>query len=142
MPLKLNSLALNDRAEDGAWIDYDKDEGARFKLRSTKSKIYQQAAARAGRGLDQRQMNKNPERWLEHTIILHAECVILDWEGIDWDGPFPCTPENKLKLLQEIPDLREWIFKEAMDLANFQAEAVAEDAAALKSGPGVAPPVG
>ncbi len=52
-----------------------------------------------------------------------AETLILDWDGIKGrDGEdLECTIENKLQLLNDLPQLREVIWAEANKVANFMA---------------------
>ncbi len=120
----------NERAKSGTWIKFDED--GEFLIASTNSREFRNFTAvevrKAGVKI------KKAGAYEEITTRALAECCILDWKGLDDNKkPFPCTPENKMKLLKDCPEIRAWVAEQAGEIANFQAEALAEDAADLKS---------
>lgn len=116
--------------ENTAWIDGP--EGAKFHIRSTEAPQYRQKILALGRQ-HQHRIKRDPKLQQELTIQTMAESILIGWEGVTDNGaPLPCTPENK-KLLLEIPEIRDLISTESQDLANFRLEAIAAEAAAIKS---------
>ena len=117
-------------AADGVWVEM---EDARFKIRSTDSKTYRKAMTKIAKR-NQTRLRKDPEAIHEATIEGLADGILIDWQGIEENGqPLPCNDANKRKVLQ-IETIRTFLATEAQDLANFQREGQAEDAADLKSG--------
>ncbi len=60
-----------------------------------------------------------------------AATVILDWQGITHPTTgeiLPYNQENALMLMRELPDLFADLQEQAMELANFQSEALDDDA--------------
>lgn len=66
----------------------------------------------------------------ELTQEAFAETVILGWEGVtNEEGEhLDFTKDNAMKLFKDMPDLWSEIRDTAMKMANFQAEALEEDA--------------
>lgn len=64
--------------------------------------------------------DEDSERCLVRAL---AETVILSWTGVrDREGEeIEFSVENAVTLLTELPDLRDLIFEEAQNVANFQA---------------------
>lgn len=123
----------------GVWLTYD---GAQFKLAATGTPEYTRAMAKAARKHPTHKVRKDAALAANIAREALADAVVLDWKGVTDQGKeVPCTRENKLALL-DIEAFREWVSTEAQDVANFQAEALAEDAAAVKSGSPVVGEVG
>jgi len=52
-----------------------------------------------------------------------AETIVLDWKNIEVNGkPFPYSVENAIKLLTDLPELRNTINDIANELEGYQAE--------------------
>lgn len=117
--------------DDGVWLEFD---GAQFLVASSKSNRFTTAIARRTRKLNQTELRRRPEILLKLSHAVMAEECLLDWKGVTvGDEPFPCTPENKAALM-DLPDFRDWLATACGDLDNYREEALAADAAALKSG--------
>ncbi len=75
--------------------------------------------------------NEDMDTTLANSIMLEvfAETVILDWKGVNDDKgkPLPCTKENVLNILVELPDLFAELRDAAGKQANFRATTVEED---------------
>lgn len=122
--------AEGDMAENGVWVEMD---GARFKIRSSDSKIYRKIAGKLGKKRSGSVLRKSTEAQLELSIEIMADAVLIDFEGVEENGkPLANTLENRLKLCRLEP-IRNFIATECQDLENFQKEAVAADAEDLKS---------
>lgn len=134
MNIKAHTIK-QDLASAGVWKAYD---GASFLIASSSSQVYKAKAGKAYKRLNNREAQQDPGIMLKAATEITADCVLLDWKGVDDDGqPFPCTRENRIALLTNAPDFAAWVAEQAADIANFQAEALAEDARALKSGAAV-----
>jgi len=140
--MNITDFTIDDDKATGVWIDFDKDEGVAFKLAYGNGKAFAAASARIGKRYPAHRIQADESLLHKMTTEVIAEAVIIDWRGLEDNGkPFPCTPENKAKLLK-IDTFREWIATQSRDLRNYQAGATAEDAATLKSGGGVDDEVG
>jgi hypothetical protein len=127
------------KVKEGVWLEYD---GAKFLIASSGTPKYTRALQRAFKGVPQHKVRDNPELANKATISAIADTVLLDWQGVkSGETPVPVTRENKLALLAIVP-IREWVALESQNLANFRAEALAEDAEELKSGASVVDAVG
>jgi hypothetical protein len=116
--------------ENTAWIDGP--DGSRFHIRSTESDQYRQRLLALGRK-HQHRLKRDTKLQQEVTIQAMADTILLDWEGITDNGtPVACTLETRLQILA-IPEIRDLVASEAQDLANFRREAVAKEAAEIKS---------
>ncbi len=133
--MDLSEFKTDPKMEDGVWIDYA--EGVSFNVASMARKAYNKAVAKHRSKVPAHKL-RDPQVGEKIVMAAMADACLNDWKGLTEDGqPFPCTAENKAKVLA-IPALREWIAGQAADLTNFQAEAEAQDAEDLKSGPEVA----
>ena len=120
-----------DLAESGVWVDYD---DASFLICSTDSRRYRRVVTKLAKKRNPATMRKDPEAMHEMTVESLAEGILIDWKNVkDGDKDLPPTLENKIRLC-EIESIRTFLATEAQDFANFQREALAEDAAELKSG--------
>lgn len=65
---------------------------------------------------------------LANTIMVEvfAETVVKDWKGVkdDDDKALPCTKENVIGILTELPDLFNELREVATKQANFRAKSV------------------
>ena len=59
-----------------------------------------------------------------------AETVVVDWKNVqDREGnDLPCTVENVKQILMDLPELRQVVFDESQNHANFAAEQTEENA--------------
>lgn len=140
--MNIIDFKIDDEKAKGVWITFDAEEGVEFLLAYGNGKAFASASARIGKKYPAHRIQADESLLHKMTTEVIAEAVVLDWKGLEDNGkPFPCTPENKAKLLQ-IDTFREWIAAQSRDLRNYQAGATAEDAATLKSGSGVGDAVG
>jgi hypothetical protein len=100
---------------------------ARMKLARINSKAYED--------LEQELITKHRQRLraggktaqaaqIEIATQLLSECVVIDWENVDWNGePLLCTPEN-VRMMFRLPgvgrDLREWVATKAREREPYQ----------------------
>jgi len=118
--------------KEGVWVPFD---GARFKIRSTDSPAYRRAVEAAAKKRNPAKVRKDIETQTELGIEAIANGVLIDWEGLtDGGTPVECTPANKIAVLTQAVILRDFLATEASDLANFQAEAIVEDADDFREG--------
>ncbi len=75
--------------------------------------------------------NEDMDITLANTIMreVFAETVVMDWKGVNDDEgkPLPCTKENVLNILTELPDLFAELREVAGRQANFRATTAEED---------------
>ena len=127
--MNIREYQTNPEKESGVWIPYD---GAEFLIASIARPEYNRALEKHRRGRPLAKLQRDNEA--AKTIITEAlaDAVFLDFRGVkDGDSDLAPTRENRLAILA-LPPVREWIVEQASTLANFQAEATAEDAEALK----------
>lgn len=118
-------------ANEGVWLHLD--ENSAIKIGYGAGAAFNAASVKVGKRYPAA-LRRNADQLTQMTIEVMAECVVLDWRGLEENGvPLPCTRENKIKILQ-IETLRDIIATFSRDVTNFQNEALAEDAAAVKSG--------
>ncbi len=131
--MDITSLITNkDLENEGVWIDGPED--SKFKIRSADSKPYKARLAALSRRENPAKLRKDVQLQTRLTIEAMASDLLLDWQGIKENGTdLAPTEANKIKLLN-IPQIRDLIATEAQDVANFQAEGLAADAADIKSG--------
>lgn len=133
MPFDLIKSAPPATTETGVWVE---NNGSRFLIASSKSNKFQAASTRARLKYSTRQLDKDPALYLEIAIRATAQAVLLDWENVESNGtPVPATLENKMTLLKNVPEFRDWLQEQAGSAETFSPEAIAEDAEALKSEP-------
>ncbi len=142
--MDITKIKTDDEKAQGTWIKSpwgdDEESPAEFLLAYTgTSKAYKRAIVRGTRKHSQQELKQRPELAEGITREAIADGILLDWRGVrEGDKALPCTRENKLKVLG-IPEVQDWVWTQANEAANFRAEALAEDADALKSGDPVAP---
>jgi hypothetical protein len=133
--MNLKQFKTSPKLENGAWIKFD-EEGCEFFLAPRTRPQFNDAYERAIKKTTGFKRD-TPAAHRAATKAAVVEACILDWKGVmDGDTPVPCTPESK-KAIVEIPAIYEWLIVAVTEITNFQEEAIAEDAEALKSGPGV-----
>tara|TARA_R110000803_G_scaffold209965_3_gene280587 strand:- start:16165 stop:16563 length:399 start_codon:yes stop_codon:yes gene_type:complete len=130
--MDLTELKTDDKtALEGSWIEYG---DAKFLVRHTNTKAYRKAIQKAGKGKAPSQLRKNVELQTSFGIEVIVDAVLLDWEGLTKDGKnFPFNRKNAFELLNLSEPIRNFIAEEAQEVANFQQEGEADDAAAVKS---------
>lgn len=140
--MNIENFKIDEEKAKGVWVTFDEQDGVAFLLAYGNGKAFAASSAKIGKKYPAHRIQADETLLHKMTTEVIADCVVLDWKGLDDDGkPFPCTPENKARLLQ-IDIFREWIAAQSRDLRNFQAGATAEDAATLKSGSGMGDEVG
>lgn len=120
-----------ERARCGVVLEFD---GGKFTIASNTTATWTKAMQAARRKYTPAQLEKDPALDRECTLSAAADALLKTWEGVT-DGGTPLAPtfDNKLALLRECPEFREWVFEQSRNLANFAAEADAADATAIKS---------
>lgn len=138
--MNISNYELAEDKKDGTWFRFD---GAEFLIAYAHRPAFYRAHDRMSRKYPEHKLKADPALRLRSGAELLAECILLDWRGVNENGkPIPYSKETAVKLLMKIEPLREWVAVTSRELTEFQQEAIAEDAAALKSGDGVATPVG
>lgn len=130
--MDLTTFRTDPSKQDGTWIEYG---DARFLIASAHSPAYKKALRNRVAKIPAHLLKSQPQLAEKAAADVMATHVLLDWQGVTEDGkPLDPTPENRRKAL-DIPAFSDWVAEQAMNLANFQAEGEADDAAALKSEP-------
>ena len=128
--MNLRDYITSPSKESGVWISYD---GAEFLIAAITRPEYNRALEKHRKGRPLAKLQRDNETAKQIITEALADAVLLDFRGVkDGDSDLAPTRENRLAVLA-IPSLREWIVEQASTIANFQAEATAEDAEALKS---------
>jgi hypothetical protein len=137
--MNLTNFSVSEDKRDGVWLDF---EDAQFLVAYAHRPEFNRATARIQKRYPSHKLKADPALYQRMSIEIIADCILLDWKNVfEGTTTLPCTLENKVRLL-EIEPFREWISNEARELANFKAEALAEDAAAVKSSNPMAAPMG
>ena len=148
--MDLRKLIPNkDLMEDGIAIPFPfGDNDASITIRPDNYKPFndwrnqQLADTKKNRRTTSRRDSKSAALYRKVTIEGLARFIWVSHEGIDFDGaPLSNDFEVKRDLLDQAPDLLEWLETEASDMSNFELEALAEDAEATKKLVKVAAPV-
>jgi hypothetical protein len=107
--------------KEGQWVDWG--EGTKFKIARLGNAQYQarfQALIKPHRHLRDRGILPEDIQ-VEILCKCLAETVVIDWEGVDFDGkPLPYSTENALKVLTELKDLREDIVTVSGEQSTFR----------------------
>lgn len=125
------------KKKEGIWVEFD---DARFLIRSTDTPQYRRAVQAAAKKKNPAAVRKDIETQTRLGIEAVALGILIDWEGVqntEDDGTVvdvPCTPENKIEVLKQIPTLKDHLATEASDLANFANEGVVADADDFREG--------
>jgi len=111
---------------EGVWFDVT--ETASFKLKrfggenSTKvkalmAKHYKPYARLIENG------SMEEKKQLEITAKIFVESSLCDWKGVEIDGAeVPYSPEAAIKLLMDLPELFDLLFKNSQDVSNFRED--------------------
>jgi len=133
--MDISKFKVAEDKKEGTWFSY---EGAEFLIAYAHRPTFYRVSARINRRYPEHKIKADPALKLRNGCEIMAECILLDWKGVkDGDKTIPFTTDNALKLLMEIEPFREWVAETSRSLTEFQQEADAEDAKALKSGTGV-----
>ena len=140
--LRKNYGTRKDLEQQGVWVKpiIDEESDIAFLLarmfRTNRkwagriSKVYRQHKRKIDTGaMPDEQANKI-------SLNIFCESVLLDWRGITTDEgkAIPYTPEEGIKLLNELPDLYDYLKAEAEEAATYQdevAESTAEKSASI-----------
>lgn len=116
----------------GVWRKFG---DAELLIASTDSPRYRKTQLRVAKSKPPAKLRKDAETLHDVTVEVMAEGLLLDWKNVN-DGKKALEPtlENKIRVLNLIPDLRDFISNEAQDLTNFTQGAIDADVADLKSG--------
>ena len=113
----------DEEAEDnGAWIDWG--DGAKLKIARVGNNNYQRRAQALMKPHRHARDRGTISEEIQTDIVTKciAETVLVDWEGIEYDGkPIKYSSKNAEKLLNELKDFREDVLLVANDLSNFRA---------------------
>lgn len=128
--MDLTTFRTDPSKQDGTWIEYG---DARFLIASAHSPAYKKALRARVSKIPAHLLKSQPQLAEKAAADVMATHVLLDWEGVTENGkPLEPTSEARRAAL-DIPAFSDWVAEQAMNLANFQAEGEADDAAALKS---------
>lgn len=110
-----------DASNNGVWVNWI--DGAKLKIRRWESSGYK-ARLKDSKALESVIKNEGKELSAAEDEALScellAECVLVDWSGIEDGGKeFKYSVENATQLLLEVPDLQSFVMKESMKIANF-----------------------
>ncbi len=133
--MNLKTYATDASKKDGVKLEFD---GALFTVASSDRPQWDRALERATKKHSAGARKADPA--LARTIMIEAlaNAVLITWEGVkDGEEDFPPTLENKIRILSETPEFRNWVVRQSDDLANFAAEVAADDVTAIKSPPHV-----
>jgi hypothetical protein len=147
MPLDLAKFETDPDKIKGVWFKYQDDDADEEDDRPVEFLIaYWERPAffnATGRLQEQSRFSAKQQKakpGLRHYMMVEtiADSVLMDWKNVEHNGvAIPATRENKIVLLSS-QRVRSWIQEKSEDLAHYRKEAIAKDAADLKSGHGVA----
>lgn len=120
--------------QDGVWVEYD--ETTKFLIGSLNSKryrkIYREALDKARKVS---RSNLTDDQSDAINIEVMAKAVLLDWQGVVMKGAaFPATEANKIYVLTNCPQVREFIVSRSTNFELFKREQVEEAKAQLGEG--------
>lgn len=138
--MDIDEISVEQDLQDGVWLDFR--DGVQAKIAYQGRRAFLKATTRHTRKIPAHKLEADPSLYHEIGVEVAADAVLLDFRGITEKGKVLAnTRENRIKLLQR-PVFMSWVNEESKRLSNFQKEALAEDATALKSHDDVAAPVG
>lgn len=102
------------------WMDY-RDANVEFRVKLKRVRTLDSSKARqAYIRLDRTGETVDDPKFLKWL----ADTVIVDWEGLQQGGqPWPCTPENKLELMDLLPGFFRFVSRNAVDEGEYLAGA-------------------
>ena len=120
--------------QSGVWVEYD--EATKFLIGSLNSpryrKAYREALDKARMGLRNKMTDEQSDAI---NIAVMASAVLLDWQGVHMDGKeYPATDENKIYVLTNCPQVREFVVARATNFELFKHETLEEAKAELGEG--------
>lgn len=120
--------------QDGVWVEYD--ETTKFLIGGMNTPRYRRVYREA---LDKARTIKRSRITDEQSdainIEVMAKAVLLDWQGVHMDGAiYPATDENKIYVLTNCPQVREFIVARSTNFELFKRETVEEAKAQLGEG--------
>lgn len=120
--------------QSGVWVEYD--ETTQFLIGSLNSPRYRKAYRDA---LDKARMGQRTKMTDEQAdavnIAVMAKSVLLDWKGVHMDGKdYPATDDNKIYVLTNCPQVREFVVARATNFELFKRENLEEAKAELGEG--------
>jgi len=118
------------KESDGVWLDYDAE--TRLCIGSINSRYYKETHQNAFDELKRKSRKVTTEQAEKMQLEVYAKAILLDWSGITMKGQeYKRTNENALYLLENIPQLREFVFVAANSHENFRVEQLEEAKAQL-----------
>ena len=129
--MDIASLIQDKKAQsEGAWIEYQ--EGTEFLLRSRQDSTFQEKALKAfepPRGHKPYSVKEQADI-ANKTMAIHA---VLGWKGINIGGEeFEYSEKNALFLMENVPEIAEFISDEIQNNENFTKERIEALGAATK----------
>lgn len=120
--------------QSGVWVEYD--ETTKFLIGSLNSpryrKVYREALDKA-RSVKRSRMTDEQSDAINIEVM--AKAVLLDWQGVNMDGAiYPATDENKIYVLTNCPQVREFVVARSTNFELFKRETVEEAKAQLGEG--------
>ncbi|MDP6698088.1 MAG: hypothetical protein QGH25_00440 [Candidatus Latescibacteria bacterium] len=113
---------------EGTWVDMG--EGLKIKIARLNNPNYVKVHNRLMQPYRGQTMRgtMSPEVTLRITCESLAETILLDWDGMEYNGKkLPHSTANALKVLTEFKDFREDVIFLAAEKETFRAEALKED---------------
>ncbi len=120
-------------ADAGVWVSY---EDCEFKIRSTDSPTYRRVLAKIAKKKNANRLRHDAEAMHEVTVEGLADGILVDWRGnlVDEGKQLDFSNRKHRLAVCEVESIRTFLATEAQDIANFQQEATAEDAAEFQAG--------
>lgn len=117
---------------EGVWLAFD-DE-TQFLIADLNNRKFVKSTQKRIRKVNQNALRDDVDLQNRITIEAMADAILLGWKGVTENGQdVPYSKERAVKLLTEIPDLRNWVSEQAGNLENFRKEIVAAQQGELKS---------
>lgn len=108
-------------AENGVWVTFRNK--IRFKVRSSKSKIYKETSKKIMKQARkmQRQGTEMPEEAANQLMIeIVLKALLVDWEGVKSDGEDLAFIPNNVRKVLSIEEIRQFIANIADDITLYQ----------------------
>jgi len=122
-----------------AWVEYENEKvRCKFKLRALDRRAIQELRKKAIKKKyiatpAGRQVVEDVDDELFDSLVF--DYIIVDWEDIidDEGKKLPCTKENKLMVVNSVPNLSNWLLDEAMALFETLSRQKEEELKNLKN---------